>query len=118
MTPFEILFVAHIVGDWLFQTEYQAMNKAKRGFFNWALVSHCLVYTLCFLPALWITGSSWWWLGYIFWTHMLFDRRWPVVGIIRVLKRTSQETIDKNFWLVVVVDQVIHVLTLIPIVCF
>lgn len=67
MTPpwieiFAAFLVCHVAGDYLVQTEFQAMNKhcglgrdpVKRK----ALALHILTYTLCFVPALiWIGGD-------------------------------------------------------------
>ncbi|HEY5333791.1 MAG TPA: DUF3307 domain-containing protein [Solirubrobacterales bacterium] len=56
---FDVFLVCHLVGDFLFQTDWQAINKdhglgadpVRRR----ALVSHVATYTLAFLPALvWI----------------------------------------------------------------
>ena len=56
---FDVFLVCHLVGDFLFQTDWQARNKdhglggdpVRRR----ALLSHIATYTLAFLPALvWI----------------------------------------------------------------
>jgi len=59
---FAVFLVCHNVGDYLFQTEWQASNKigglgsdpvARR-----ALLAHIAMYTLAFVPALiWLTSS-------------------------------------------------------------
>ena len=41
------LILAHYVGDWIFQTNWQALNKSKN---NQALSLHVLSYSACFLP--------------------------------------------------------------------
>jgi uncharacterized protein DUF3307 len=59
---FAAFFVSHLVGDFLLQTEWQAVAKSgglgdrrARG----ALVTHVLVYTLAFVPALlWIANDT------------------------------------------------------------
>jgi hypothetical protein len=60
---FDVFLVCHLVGDFLFQTDWQANNKyaglggdpARRR----ALVSHVVTYTLAFLPALvWIACET------------------------------------------------------------
>jgi hypothetical protein len=109
-TSFIFLFLSHMIGDWLIQTEHQAMNKAKGRFFNGALFSHCLCYTLCFVPAFWLAHINMVWLLLVFWSHMFLDRRWPVIWWIKTMKRTSEETIKNLFWLVIAVDQVMHIL--------
>jgi hypothetical protein len=55
---FASFLVAHMVGDYLFQTDWQARNKRgglSGGVAFRALVSHVTTYTLAFAPALiWI----------------------------------------------------------------
>jgi hypothetical protein len=52
---FAVFIVCHLVGDYMFQTEWQAMNKlgAFKGTptMRRALVSHVATYTLAFVPA-------------------------------------------------------------------
>ena len=60
---FLVFLVCHVAGDFLFQTDWQAVNKrggltpgtdARR-----ALTSHVLVYTLVFVPAvIWIATET------------------------------------------------------------
>ncbi len=59
---FVVFLVSHLAGDYLLQTEFQALNKrggltgapAQRR----ALVNHVLTYTLIFVPALlWLSGG-------------------------------------------------------------
>lgn len=60
---FVVFFVSHQVGDYLLQTEWQAVNKRggllHPGVSRAALVSHVTSYTLAFVPALiWLWGSD------------------------------------------------------------
>jgi hypothetical protein len=112
MTVFEWLIVGHLIGDWLLQTEYQAMNKARGKFLNWALWSHCIIYAVSVSIPMAFLGIKLWWGVLVFASHLFLDRRWPVVWWIRFAKRTSEEAVKNNFWLVVTVDQVIHILIL------
>jgi hypothetical protein len=121
LTPFEILFVAHLVGDWILaQTDWEAMNKAR----HWgACLSHAGKWTLVmalgvaiargFTPAplgLWAVvlanGGA----------HALIDRRTPVLWLMRVKEyipvgsyMARAERRDPPFWLVICVDQVLHI---------
>src|SRR5690349_18805350 len=59
---FAVFVVSHVVGDYMFQTEWQALNKhgglAAPGVHRRALVSHIATYTMAFVPALvWLSGS-------------------------------------------------------------
>ena len=112
MTVFEGLILSHLFGDWLLQTEYEAMNKALGRFFNTALWKHCLFYSASFVPVFVAFHLPWHWLLLIFASHLFIDRRWPIVWWISTIKRTSKESVGKNFWLVVAVDQVVHVFIL------
>jgi hypothetical protein len=54
--PFAEFFVSHHIGDYLLQTDFQALNKS-RGLTEGedprrALVNHALTYTAAFVPAL------------------------------------------------------------------
>lgn len=56
---FSVFIVCHLSGDFVLQTNWQALNKAgglgRDPLKRRALASHVLTYTLCFLPALvWI----------------------------------------------------------------
>jgi hypothetical protein len=60
-------FVAHMVGDYLFQTDWQARHKSgglgRNGVARRALAAHVATYTLAFVPAfIWIgdeLGAGW-----------------------------------------------------------
>lgn len=51
-----VFLVSHLVGDFLFQTDWQAANKAgglgRDSGARRALLSHALTYTVAFVPAL------------------------------------------------------------------
>ena len=115
MSLFDLLVVAHFVGDWMFQTNWMAANKRGRPF-SAACVLHCLTYTavvgaglwlagagrIADLPPLSVTGA----MFFLFFTHWLIDgfnlpRRWS-----DLVNRT-----DKEFVLTVV-DQTMHLVTL------
>jgi len=54
--------VSHMVGDYLFQTDWQARNKhgglTRTGIPRRALASHVATYTLAYVPALiWLAGD-------------------------------------------------------------
>lgn len=104
--PFLVL--AHFVGDWLIQSEYEATNKAKGKFWNKALVSHCTKYAICFIPVLWIFGESQLWLLLIFGSHIVIDRRSPVLWWRAHVSHCSATGIENTFAVTIVIDQVFH----------
>jgi len=60
---FAVFIVSHLVGDYLLQTDWQAVNKrgglSRNRVARRALLSHVTVYTLCFVPAIaWVTHNT------------------------------------------------------------
>jgi len=114
---FLVLLVSHLVGDFLIQTDHQALHKRHgiaAGAPMRALLTHVVTYTLAFLPALvWLFDD----LGaavllvaaYLFVTHAMIDDARLLEGYMRVAKgRGSLEQSGVVF----MVDQSFHVLTL------
>lgn len=116
---FAVFVVCHLVGDYLLQTEWQAMNKrgglgadpvARR-----ALVGHVAMYTVAFVPALvWLgadrsaaTAVALGWLIAI--PHLIQDDGRPVSAYLLHVKRTDT---DVHSALFMSVDQSLHVLAL------
>ncbi len=110
--------VAHMVGDYLFQTDWQARNKrgglgtdpvARR-----ALVSHVTTYTFAFLPALVWIGTElepvWAVVAgvLVFFPHLLIDDG----RIVRLYLVRVKRADGLNLGLAASVDQSFHVLSL------
>lgn len=112
MSLFDWLLVLHLIGDFLLQTHHQAINKMKGKFFNWPLVSHCLVYTLVFLPLVLLCKMAPGWLGVLLVSHLILDRRTVVAWWVRRIKKKDAE---ESFWLTIVIDQIFHLLILVAI---
>jgi hypothetical protein len=110
--------VAHMVGDYLFQTDWQASHKrgglTGDGVSRRALWSHVTTYTIAFLPVLV-------WIGIrldlpialiagvlVFLPHLVVDDGRIVVGYVRRVKRADV----RNLGLLSSVDQSFHVLSL------
>ncbi len=109
---FAVLIVLHSVGDWLLQTDWMAKGKAK----SWPpLVAHVAVWTACMLPAaVWLFDPIW--LLWLAGTHLVLDGtdfvRWWMTAVKRVPEADLR---GSAWWLVVVADQVFHLLTLVPV---
>lgn len=109
MTPFSWLFVSHLVGDMIVgQTEYEALNKAR-------LWRPCLTHALKWMLTLAVGAYLAGWRGEPFFAgmlllmgalHAIIDRRWPTVWLLRHIKGVSGEPPG---WLIMWVDQVLHV---------
>ena len=115
------LLISHLAGDFLLQTEWQAMNK--RGGLRRdperrrALLMHGVSYTVAYLPALvWIGGE----IGAagavacalaITLPHILIDDGWVLgMWMTRVKHADAPEK-----WLVAAVDQTLHLVCLLPV---
>jgi len=111
-------FVAHVVGDYLLQTDWQARNKHRglggdRTAFR-ALGTHVVTYTLAFVPAaIWIgseIGAGWavGALALVALPHLVVDDG-RVVGLY-LLRVKGAEAADPG--LAASVDQAFHALSL------
>jgi hypothetical protein len=116
---FAVLIVSHAVGDYLLQTDWQALNKrgglggdpvAQR-----ALVSHVVSYTAAFVPAaVWLSddleplGVAAF-LAAIFFPHLVQDDGRLLSRYIRTVKG---EGAAANQAIVTSVDQSLHIVTL------
>jgi hypothetical protein len=118
VSVFAAFLVAHMVGDYLFQTDWQARNKrgglsGDRIAFR-ALFTHVTTYTLAFVPALiWIGDQldpGWAILAaaLIFLPHLILDDGRIVRAYLANVKRA--EGFDVG--LAASVDQSFHVLSL------
>jgi hypothetical protein len=108
-----------MVGDFVLQTGWQAQNKhgglgADR-LSRRALVSHVLVYTLAFVPALiWIadevgTGSALATAGLVAGPHLVQDDGRAIRAYMLAVKRTDPEV---ETYVGVMVDQSLHYVVL------
>ena len=112
MTLFETLLIAHLCGDFILQTEWQALNKDH----NWrAMLYHVATYHTIILAVLMyrfgfqnllIYGVT----GILAISHAIIDRRWPVLWWMKTYRLSVAWPPEK--WLVIVIDQAIHVLFL------
>jgi hypothetical protein len=115
---FAVFFVSHEVGDYLFQTEWEAMNKAgglsSPGVRRRALLSHIATYTLAFVPAfIWLWDSLHWGViglaALIAIPHMIQDDRRLLTSYARIFKGAD---LDANPELGATLDQAFHFLAL------
>ena len=112
MSLFDWLLVAHLVADFLFQTDSMAKNKGQSwkwmsrhvGLYMTVMAMLLIPYAIVHkLPALPVAAA---WL-FLLVTHVILDRRTFTGWWLRWIGVTH----DK-MWISVVVDQVFHVVTL------
>lgn len=108
MTLFEVLFLAHLVGDFLFQTTWMAINKATK----WIpLLAHVVVYTTIVTVAAYFfgTGLSFSAIAFVFIGHIILDRRVFVAWWVRNIQQSRDQSAG---WLGIMADQIFHLLIL------
>jgi hypothetical protein len=118
VSVFAGFLVAHLVGDYLFQTDWQARNKSgglsRRGESGRALLSHVASYTAAYLPAfVWIGADldpGWAVVAavLVFVPHLLIDDGRLVRLYVSRVKRADGLDVS----LAAAVDQSFHVLSL------
>ena len=112
-----VFIVAHMVGDYLLQTDWQARNKRgglSGGVALRALAAHVATYTLAFVPALiWIGDQVG--LGWALLTGALIALPHLVVDdgrIVRLYLAHVKRAPDFDISLAASVDQSFHILSL------
>jgi len=68
---FANLVIGHLIGDYLLQNKWMAMNKSGS---SWKCAVHCLVYTAAVAALTWENLHTWQWVLFIFATHFPIDR--------------------------------------------
>jgi hypothetical protein len=115
------LLVSHLAGDFLLQTEWQAVNKrgglGRGAEQRRALALHGVTYTAAYLPALvWLGGENSV-LGAVACAaaitipHLLIDDGRFLRGWLSRVKHND----DPEKWLVAAVDQTFHLVCLVPV---
>ena len=112
---FAVFLVCHVAGDFLLQTDWQAVNKhggltASNREARRALFSHVSVYTLVFIPAvIWIatekSALAIALLAVVFIPHLVQDDARVLVAWNRIVKRSSPQPGD---FVYMAIDQSFH----------
>src|SRR6478672_8782626 len=111
---FLVFLVCHVTGDFLLQTDWQAVNKrgalSRNTEARRALFSHVLVYTLLFVPAIaWIASKesalAIGLLAVIFIPHLAQDDARAVMAWNRIVKRSFVPPGDPIY---MAIDQSFH----------
>jgi ABC-type phosphate/phosphonate transport system permease subunit len=100
LTPFERGLVAHLVADWVLQTDWMARNKISLR--HPAAWTHAAIQAACLGLALgWQAALV---LGLI---HLLIDTRVPVAWWMRVFKKCGRA--PEAVWIAIWLDQTLHI---------
>ncbi len=115
---FAVFVVCHVTGDFLLQTDWQAVHKrgglSGGGEARRALFSHVSVYTLVFVPAIvWIashsSGLAFALLPVVFLPHLIQDDARALIAWNRIVKKSAPEPGDVVY---MAIDQAFHVVFL------
>ena len=115
---FVLFFVTHQVGDYLLQTDWQAIHKAgglsRNRVARRALFSHTFTYSLAYVPAfLWISSQLGWqtlWVAAaISLPHVVQDDGRLLTLYIRKVKRMEP---SEHRVVAALVDQAVHMVAL------
>jgi Protein of unknown function (DUF3307) len=114
---FIVFVMSHLVGDYLLQTNWQALHKrgglargapdARR-----ALFTHVSIYTICFIPALIVSDLGvelLWVIPAIFLPHLIQDDGRLLHAYMKGVKRLDPQ---ENLAVSIAVDQTFHLLAL------
>ncbi|MEP9409022.1 DUF3307 domain-containing protein [Peribacillus frigoritolerans] len=111
VTLFIILYIGHKIADYLFQTEYQALNKQS----NWgALLRHCTIYTLIITLLAFITIGffSWTAVFILFISHVIIDKRGFLIWWARRVKKMADTNNQSQQPVLNELDQAFHYIIL------
>jgi hypothetical protein len=118
---FVVFLVSHIAGDFLLQTEWQALNKAgglgRSRESRRALRNHAITYTITYIPGLvWIAGERGDALPVLLallvtLPHVIVDDG----RLLRIWMHEVKHCPDPAAGLVIMVDQSFHLVMLLPV---
>lgn len=96
---------AHLIGDYLIQTDWMAQNKKSSPV-------HCLVHVVTYMIPFLLCGFAWWQMVLIATQHFALDRSNFVVWYMNHTGRGRFADPDGMFfpWSIIVVDNVMHIL--------
>lgn len=105
-TPLLLAIIGHLIGDYLVQTDWMAINKKTR---SWPCAVHCAIWTavVCRL-------ADWGWIpaAVLFVAHFAQDRTNVIRWYIRVMKGEAFAQPPLAPWSIIVVDNVWHIVSL------
>jgi hypothetical protein len=100
--------VGHLVGDYLLQTDWMALNKKLR---SWPCFVHCAIWTACVCI---FTGWGWIPAAFLLTCHFVQDRTQIVKWWMTLKWKSQVGFMQPPFapWSLIVVDNVWHIVQL------
>ncbi|MGC1376783.1 MAG: DUF3307 domain-containing protein [Anaerolineales bacterium] len=104
MDPLFLAFLGHLVGDYVFQTDWMAENKKKHSF-------PCLVHSAVWAACV-VLFAGWGWLPFLILLafHFLQDRTSMVRNWMRLMGQDHFATGPYAPWSMVIIDNTFHLL--------
>lgn len=102
-----LAIIGHLIGDYLIQNDWMALNKKKRSFH---CTVHCTLWTcaVCFC-------SNWWTINvfsFLWITHFAIDRTNFILWYMNKIGQNKFATGPCAPWSIIVVDNVWHIVTI------
>lgn len=94
---------AHLIGDYLLQDDWMALNKKKS---SWA----CFVHVAAYLIPFYFTDLLFWQIALIGLQHFLQDRTQFVVWLMKIKGSEQFGSGPCSPWSVIVTDNILHIL--------
>jgi hypothetical protein len=104
LEPLFLAFLGHLVGDYLFQTDWMAENKKKLSF-------PCLIHSMVWAGCV-VLFAGWGWVSFVilFAFHFIQDRTTMVRDWMRLIGQDRFATGSYAPWSMVIVDNTFHLL--------
>ena len=110
MNTLLLAIIGHLVGDYLLQNDWMALNKKTRIL---PCAVHCTIWTLA---VTFLAGWYVWWVPLaLFATHFAQDHTTVVVRWMKQIGQGKFATPPMAPWSIIVVDNVWHIVTLVAI---
>jgi len=93
MNVFDFIIIGHLVGDYLFQNKWMAMNKSASHF---KCFVHSAIYTLTLCVITLPVIQNWWWPLIVFVSHYPIDRWGLADKWLKLIRGRSLEDYLEN----------------------
>lgn len=97
MIPFPEIVLGHLVGDYLLQNNWMAINKGRYDTLGWlTCFVHCMLYTLAVCLITWT--FTWQWMLLVFCSHFFIDKFGLAEKYLKLVKgRSLKNFLDRNY---------------------